>query len=133
MPDTIRINGGCAHPWRNGFVAAIAAATCAASSRPAFAEPPSLALHELVLTAQDSIDRHEVAVLVLVLGLIVFTVVTAIMLLRTHARASHLESNSRDQISALRSDLDRANALLFSEPQVLIDWLGGSGPPGLYG
>ena len=78
---------------------------------------PALALHELVLTAQDSIDRHEIAVLVLVLGLIFFTVVTAIMLLRTHARASRLESSSRDQISTLRSELDRANALLFSEPQ----------------
>ena len=56
---------------------------------PAFADQePALALHELVLTAQDSIDRHEIAVLVLVLGLIFFTVVTAIMLLRTHARAS---------------------------------------------
>jgi signal transduction histidine kinase len=100
----------------------------------AFADQqPALALHELVLTAQDSIDRHEIAVLVLVLGLIFFTVVTALMLLRTRARASRLETGSRDQISLLRSELDRANALLFSEPQVLIDWPAASDQPSIDG
>ena len=138
MPDTIRISGGCARPWRSGFARAVVAAigTLLGTFLPApsFAEEqPALALHELVLTAQDSIDRHEIAVLVLVLGLIFFTVVTAIMLLRTHARASRLESSSRDQISALRSELDRANALLFSEPQVLIDWLAASDQPSIDG
>src|SRR5580698_5464565 len=117
MPDTIRIKRGCAHPWRGGFVAAITAATCALSSREAFAEPtPSLALHELVLTAQDSIDRHELAVLVLVLGLILFSVVTAIMYLRSRNRAARLESWSRDEIAMLRDDLDRTKALLSSAP-----------------
>jgi len=133
MPDTIRINGGCAHPWRNGFIAAIAAATCAASSRPALAEPPALALHELVLTAQDSIDRHEIAVLVLVLGLILFSVLTAIMYLRTRTRAARLESWSRDEIATLRNDLDRANALLSSEPQILVDWQAASDEPSIDG
>jgi len=127
MPDTIRISGGCARPWQSGFARAIAAASGALPSAPAFADQHSaLALHELVLTAQDSIDRHEIAVLALVLGLIFFTVVTAIMLLRTRTRAARLETTSRDQISVLRSDLDRANALLFSEPQVLVDWPAGS-------
>src|ERR1700685_1239656 len=128
MPDTIRISGGCARSWQSGFARAVIAAIGAilGTILPATAfadQQPALALHELVLTAQDSIDRHEIAVLVLVLvlGLIFFTVVTAIMLLRTHARASLLETGSRDQISVLRGELDRANALLFSEPQVLID------------
>jgi len=78
MPDTIRISGGCARPWRSGFARAVVAAigTLLGTFLPApsFAEEqPALALHELVLTAQDSIDRHEIAVLVLVLGLIFFT------------------------------------------------------------
>jgi signal transduction histidine kinase len=138
MPDTIRISGGYARPWQSGFARAVVAAIGALlgtfPSAPSFAEEqPALALHELVLTAQDSIDRHEIAVLVLVLGLIFSTVVTAIMLLRTHARASRIESSSRDQISALRSELDRANALLFSEPQVLIDWLAASDQPSIDG
>ena len=42
---------------------------------PASAEQkPALALHELVVSAQDSIDRHEIAVLVVVLGLVLFAV-----------------------------------------------------------
>ena len=58
MPDTFRINGGCAHPWRNGFLAAIA--TGIIVPFPARAEPkPALALHELVLTAQDSIAHRR--------------------------------------------------------------------------
>src|SRR5580704_3469054 len=128
MPDTFRINGGCAHPWRNGFLAAIGAGIIAPF--PAHAEPkPALALHELVLTAQDSIDRHEIAVLVLLLGLILFCVVTAIMLLVSWSRAARLETSSREQIAALRGNLDRATALLSSEPQVMVDWPAGSDEP----
>ena len=44
------------------------------------ADPPTLVLHELVLGASRSIDRHEVAVLVLLVGLLLFAVVTAILL-----------------------------------------------------
>ncbi len=133
MPDTFRINGGCAHPWRNGFLAAVAGTILATGTTlpfPARAEPkPALALHELVLTAQDSIDRHELAVLVLLLGLIFFCVVTAIMLLMAWSRAARLETSSREQIAALHGNLDRANALLSSEPQVMVDWPAGSDEP----
>jgi signal transduction histidine kinase len=92
-----------------------------------------LALHELVLTAQDSIDRHELAVLVLVLGLILFSVVTAIMYLRSRNRAARLESWSRDEIAMLRDDLDRTKALLSSEPQILVEWQAASDQPGIGG
>src|SRR5580698_10143973 len=66
MPDTIRISGSCAHPWRRGYLTAIVGAVFpfAASAE----QQPVLALHELVVSAQDSIDRHEIAVLVVVLG-----------------------------------------------------------------
>jgi signal transduction histidine kinase len=130
MPDTIRISGGCAHPWQSGFLAAVAAALPV----PARAEQaPALALHELVLTAQDSIDRHEIAVLVLLLGLIFFAVVTAIMLVRIRARSARLETWSRDEIATLHNNLDRANALLSSEPHVIVDWPAGSDEPSLDG
>jgi len=134
MPDTIRISGGCAHPWQRGFLAAVVAAIGGGLPVTARADQPtSLALHELVLTAQDSIDRHEIAVLAMVLGLIFFTVVTAIMLLRARAGATRLEAWSRDEIAALRGDLDRANALLLSEPQVLVDWPAASDEPSIDG
>ena len=131
MPDTIRISGSCAHPWRRGFLTAIAGAVF---PFPASAEQkPVLALHELVVSAQDSIDRHEIAVLVVVLGLVLFAVVTAIMLVRARVRWTRLETSSRDEIAGLRSDLDRANALLFSEPQVMVDWPAGSDEPHIDG
>jgi signal transduction histidine kinase len=131
MPDTIRISGSCAHPWRRGVLTAIAGAVF---PFPASAEQkPALALHELVVSAQDSIDRHEVAVLVVVLGLVLFAVVTAIMLVRARTRWTRLETSSRDEIASLRSDLDRANALLFSEPQVMADWPAGSDEPHIDG
>jgi signal transduction histidine kinase len=131
MPDTIRISGSCAHPWRRGFLTAIVGAVF---PFPASAEQkPALALHELVVSAQDSIDRHEIAVLVVVLGLVLFAVVTAIMLVRARVRWSRLETSSRDEIASLRSDLDRANALLFSEPQVMVDWPAGSDEPRIDG
>ena len=131
MPDTIRISGSCAHPWRRGFLTAIVGAVF---PFPASAEQkPALALHELVVSAQDSIDRHEIAVLVVVLGLVLFAVVTAIMLVRARVRWARLETSSRDEIASLRSDLDRANALLFSEPQVMVDWPAGSDEPRIDG
>jgi signal transduction histidine kinase len=131
MPDTIRISGSCAHPWRRGFLTAIVGTVF---PLPASAEQkPVIALHELVASAQDSIDRHEIAVLVVVLGLMLFAVVTAILLVRMHARSARLETSSRDQIAALRDDLDRANALLFSEPQVMVDWPAGSDEPRIDG
>jgi signal transduction histidine kinase len=131
MPDTIRISGSCAHPWRRGCLTAIFGAVF---PLPASAEQkPVLALHELVASAQDSIDRHEIAVLVVVLGLVLFAVVTAIMLVRARTRWTRLETSSRDEIATLRSDLDRANALLFSEPQVMVDWPAGSDEPRIDG
>ena len=131
MPDTIRISGSCAHPWRRGFLTAVVGTVF---PFPASAEQqPVLALHELVASAQDSIDRHEIAVLVVVLGLVLFAVVTAIMLVRARTRWTRLETSSRDEIVTLRSDLDRANALLFSEPQVMVDWPAGSDEPHIDG
>ena len=131
MPDTIRISGSCAHPWRRGFLSAIVGTIF---PFPASAEQkPVIALHELVASAQDSIDRHEIAVLVVVLGLVLFAVVTAIMLVRARTRWTRLETSSRDEIATLRSDLDRANALLFSEPQVMVDWPAGSDEPHIDG
>ncbi len=130
MPDTIRRSGGYARPWLGGFPVAIGAV----ASLPARAdEQPALVLHELVLGASRSIDRHEIAVLVLLVGLLLFAVVTAIMLVRTRARSVRLEASSHDEIAALRADLDRANALLASEPQVMVDWPAASDEPSIEG
>ena len=130
MPDTIRRSGGVARPWRGGFSVAVGALL----PLPAHAaDQPKLVLHEIVLDATRSFDRHEVAVFVLVVGLLTFAVVTAIMLLRTRARLSRLETSSHDEVAVLCGDIDRANALLLSEPQIMVDWPAASDEPSIDG
>ena len=131
MPDTIRRSGGYARPWLGGFPIAIGAVT----PLPARAETqqPALVLHQLVLGASRSIDHHQIAALVLLVGLLVFAVVTAILLVRARAGWTRLEISSHDEIAALRADLDRANALLASEPQVMVDWPAAADEPFIEG
>jgi signal transduction histidine kinase len=134
MPDTIRRSQSCARRWRkqgiDEFLAATIAFLTVAAPRPAdAAEEPALALEEFVLSAHRSIDQHEITFLAVVCGVVLFAVVTAILLVRSWARAARLETWSRDEITKLRADLDRANALLLSEPQVMVDWPAGSDEP----
>ena len=130
MPETIRTSRGCAHPWQRGILAAIGVAVAV----PARAEEaPVIALREVVVSASRSIDRHEIVTLVLILGVLCFAVVTAIMLLRARVRAARQEAAAHETIAALRADLDRANALLQSEPQILVDWAAASDEPSIEG
>jgi signal transduction histidine kinase len=130
MPEEFRTSRGCVHPWRRGILAAIGVVAAA----PVRAEEaPVLALREVVVSASRSIDRHEIVTLVLILGLLFFAVVTAIMLLRARVRAARQEAAADETIAALRADLDRANALLQSEPQVLVDWAAASDEPSIEG
>ncbi len=130
MPDTIRI-GGYARPWLGGFSIAIGAA--APLPARADAQHPTVVLHQLVLGASRSIDRHEIAVLVLLVGLLLFAVVTAILLVRARAGWARLEASSLDETAVLRAELDRANALLASEPQVMVDWPAAADEPNIEG
>ena len=130
MPDTIRRSGGFARPWRGGFSIAVGALLPLPARA---ADQPKLVLHEFVVDATRGIDQHEVVVLVLIAGLLTFAVLTAIMLLRARARLSRLETSSHDEVAGLRSDIDRANALLLSEPQVMVDWPAASDEPSIDG
>ena len=98
------------------------------------AEPPQLALQELVLTAHRSIDQHAVAFLALVLGVVLFAVVTAIMLVRSAARAASRSKAGRATRSrACATTSSAPMRLLLSEPQVVIDWPAGSDEPSIEG
>jgi signal transduction histidine kinase len=79
------------------------------------------------------LDRHEVAVVALLLGVISFAVVTAILLVRTRVRAAQTASAARHEITVLREQLDRAHALLLCEPQLLIAWAPAAEDPDLFG
>jgi signal transduction histidine kinase len=135
MPDTIRITGGSVwiHRGRSGYCTAIATGLCWMAA-PVIAALPVRAQQAVKVTAADvptigayvsavsRLDRHEIAALALTLGILCFAVVTAIMLVRTRRRLAETEAAARDQAIALRARADRANALLQSEPQVVVAW-----------
>jgi signal transduction histidine kinase len=140
MPDTIRAGGGSAHPRQRGFLKAQWLAGCSTAllggglAVPANAdESPLFALPALAVDAYRDIGSHQLAVLIPALGLIAFAAVTAVLLVRARARASHIESTARDEIAALRDRLDRAQALLLAERQVIVDWPAASERPGIEG
>ena len=131
MPDTIRRSGGYARPWLGGFPVAIGAV----APLPAHAETQAPGAGA-ASTRAGRFAQHrppQIAVLVLLVGLLVFAVVTAILLVRARAGWARLEISSHDEIAALRADLDRANALLASEPQVMVDWPAAADEPFIEG
>src|SRR6478735_2255930 len=105
MPDTIRSSGCCARPWRGrrasamafpGFFTGFFMGSLLAAVPASADQPPKLVLHEFVQGATRSIDRHEIVAIVLLAGLLLFAVVTAIMLLRTRSRLLRLEATAHD-------------------------------------
>ena len=126
MPDTIRARcgGHRAHPRRHGFAVA-AGATILTVTPPAvvFAqELTGFASADQLLGRIVTLDWHELSALALSLGVIVFAVMTAIMLLRTRAQAAQREADARSEILALREECDRVRALLHAEPQIVVIW-----------
>ncbi|AMN38811.1 sensor histidine kinase [Rhodoplanes sp. Z2-YC6860] len=135
MPGTIRRTGGrpCSHPGQGGFRAATIALATAAGAAPARAEGgglPDVAGTVHVLT---SLNRSELVAMVLTLGVLVFGVVTAVMLVRTRIRASFNDSKLRDRIAAVRADHDRLRTLLMSDSQVLVSWAAADNEPEIIG
>ncbi len=135
MPDTIRKRCGLkSHPWRGGFAKACALGPLVLLPQAAQAEPHPT-LHSVIafLDALAALDRHELAALTLTLGVILFAVATAIALLRTRTRAAEKLTARQAEINELREERDRANALLLSEPQVIVVWPAGGDSPDISG
>jgi signal transduction histidine kinase len=129
MPEKIRITveGLGARPQRGGFrAAAIPFIATVASVEAAFGQDGTAAFEGSAIKAYISafllLDRHEIAALALTLGILCFAVVTAILLVRTRRRLAAAAAAAHDQAIAARSAIDRAYALLLSEPQILIAW-----------
>ncbi|MGH7247803.1 MAG: PAS domain-containing protein, partial [Pseudomonadota bacterium] len=134
MPETIRTSGANPHLRQGGFLAAgLLAAAGGAWAAPALAEQQPFPVRELVLVAYQRIDQNDIAMLLPLVGLILLAAVCAIALLRMRARAVGRQASARDEIAALREQVDRANALLLSEPQVLVEWPAGSNLPDIDG
>jgi signal transduction histidine kinase len=67
------------------------------------------------------------------MALLGFSVVAAILLMRTRIRATRTETRLRADIAGLQVQADRLRALLFAEPQVLISWAAGDNRPQISG
>jgi len=78
-------------------------------------------------------SRQEIAALMTMLALLGFSVVAAILLVRTRMRAARKEARLRANIAELQLQADRYRALLFAEPQILISWNAGAHRPQISG
>jgi signal transduction histidine kinase len=78
-------------------------------------------------------NRQEVAVLTTALALLSFSVVAAVLLMRTRLRAARNEERLRADVGDLQVQADRLRALLFAEPQILISWAAGDNRPQISG
>src|SRR4051794_9233925 len=109
----------------SGLVAALLLPAGAASAA-------DLAFTDAVSAWLD-LNHQEFAVLTTALALLGFSVVAAILLMRTRLRAVHNETRLRAEIAGLQSQADRLRALLFAEPQILISWAAGDDRPRISG
>src|SRR6516165_10095007 len=78
-------------------------------------------------------NRQEIAVLATALALLGFSVVSAILLMRSRLSAARNEALLRSRIGELQVQADSYRALLFAEPQVLISWAAGDNRPQISG
>src|SRR6202042_3131234 len=79
------------------------------------------------------LNHQEFAVLTTALALLGFSVVSAILLMRTRVRAAKNETRLRSEIHGLQIEADNFRALLFAEPQILISWAAGDNRPQISG
>jgi signal transduction histidine kinase len=78
-------------------------------------------------------NHQEIAALTTALSLLGFSVVAAILLMRTRLRSARSEARLRAEIQNLQGQADRFRALLFAEPQILIAWAAGDDYPEISG
>jgi signal transduction histidine kinase len=133
MPDTVRGTGGSfkAHPRRGGFL--VVAATVFLSATPARAAFFDFLPIESTIAHLTGLNQHDIAALALTLGILLFAVVTAVLLVRTRSRTALSEVAARREIIALKAEVDRTHALLLAEPQVIVAWAAGDNKPEIFG
>jgi signal transduction histidine kinase len=119
----------CTSLVRDG-IAGVAVSIWAASAPACAADLNSF---ENVLATFFDLNRQEVAVLATALAVLGFSVVAAILLMRTRVRAANNEARLRSELRSLQVEADRFRALLFAEPQVLVSWAAGDNRPQISG
>ncbi len=130
MPDMIRTTGIGSNFDRRGRCGSVcSAATFGVILVPLFLagpvlaqEPSPVALGFAYVEAIRNFDDHELAGLALFLGVVIFAVVTAVMLVRTRERLRVQRDRARAEAAAFEGEIDRLFGLLLSEPQVIVTW-----------
>jgi PAS domain S-box-containing protein len=79
------------------------------------------------------VNRQEFVVLSMALAPLGFSVLAAILLMRTRIRTAKSEARLHADIQSLQKEADRFRALLFAEPQILISWAAGDNRPQISG
>lgn len=135
--------GGMIHAMRRAFLSCasprsilvLASAITLPSIKPALAQDRSQSSLPLdsILTSLGGFDRQDIVALALALAVLGFSVVSAILLMRTRTRAAESEDRLRGDIQALQAENDRSKALLLSEPQVVVSWRAGDDFPQIAG
>ena len=119
----------CTSLVRDGIVGV--AVSMLATSAPACAG--DLQPLEQALATLFDLNRQEVAVLATAFAVLGFSVVAAILLMRTRVRAADNEARLRSELRSLQVEADRFRALLFAEPQILVSWAAGDNRPQISG
>src|SRR5215471_2277498 len=146
MPDGIRttVESSEAHPQPEArrrapsvIAVVVAPVLLLLPHAPAAAEPAgspvAASTFEAYVSAFGLLDRQDIAALALTLGILCFAVVTAILLVRTRRRLAQVEASARDESIASKAAIDRAYALLLSEPQILVAWAAAADEPEIIG
>ncbi|RTL53858.1 MAG: PAS domain-containing protein [Bradyrhizobiaceae bacterium] len=115
----------CTTMVQGGVVAAVSG-ICPANAR-------EMTLMETARAALAGLHRQEAAALTVSASVLGFSVVAAILLMRTRVRASAVEAKLRVENQLLQNESDRYRALLFAEPQILISWVAGGDRPEISG
>jgi signal transduction histidine kinase len=118
----------CTSLVRDGLFTAVATLSI---SPPARAD--DVAAVETALVTLFDFTRQELAVLAIALAVLGFSVVAAILLMRTRVRAAGNEARLRAELRARQVEADRFRALLFAEPQILVSWAAGDDRPEISG
>jgi len=105
---------------------------CLAATLFALATPAHSETAEAAASLLD-FNRQEWVALSTAAGVLGFSVVATILLMRTRLRAAACEARLRGDVQGLQVEADRFRALLFAEPQVLISWAAGSDHPQVSG
>src|SRR5262245_60461980 len=118
----------CTSLARHGVIAL--ATALSVSPEPALAADLTITQ---TISALFDLNHEEFAALTTALSLLGFTVVAAILLMRTRINATRTELILRSDIADLQVQADRLRALLFAEPQILIAWAAGDNRPQISG